>query len=297
MNAIKLKVLALLVSTLYLIPDISHGQEAASICPEPIRVGFDDWAPYAWNDPSGKAVGLDVDMLTLVANHLGCKLIFSHMPAKRAHQMLKLGTLDMMMGASYMQEREVYADFSDSYRNEEIKLFVKSEMASRIKIEKWSDIMTKQLKLLAPVYGWYGQDYLQSKNELIRQGLLVISPNTAQSVQMLAYNRGDILIGDAISLPYVASLSENIALTPLAFLVDSNKIHFLLSKKTNNPILLTEVNRAILALSSRGALARVIVKWQQLAVAQTQEVPSESPLDGSNGVMNFTGKGMLSREP
>jgi polar amino acid transport system substrate-binding protein len=297
MKYMALKVLILFFLINYGKPDVAHGQVLDSNCPTPIQVGFNDWAPYSWVDPSGKAVGLDVDMLTLIAAHLGCEIVFIKMPVKRAHQMLKVGTLDMMMGASYTQDREEYSYFSDSYRDEEIRLFVKSEMASRIHVEKWQDIASKKLKLLAPTYGWYGKDYLQTKNELIRQGLLIISPNTTQSVRMLAYGRGDVLIGDGISLPYVASQSGGVSITPLALIVDSNKIHFMLSKKAHGPALLKEINQAITALVSQGALARVVVKWQQLSVAQTQVSPSDTgPINGNNSVMNFINTGMLIRE-
>ncbi|MCT7942318.1 MULTISPECIES: substrate-binding periplasmic protein [Shewanella] len=272
----------------------AHAQDGKLVCPEPIQIGFNDWAPYAWIDESGKAVGLDVDMLTLVANNFGCKVQFIQMPVKRAHQMLKIGTLDMMMGASYIPEREEYAYFSDSYRDEEVRLFVEAGNTSSITIDKWQDIFTKKLKLLAPSYGWYGQDYLATKDELSQQGLLITSPNATQSVQMLAYKRGDVLIGDSVALPYIANQSEGLILSPLALVVDTNQIHFMISKKTNNSALLAEINRSISTLSNHGALARVMKKWQQISVAKSQESQQKAtPTDSSSGVMNITEQGLI----
>jgi polar amino acid transport system substrate-binding protein len=281
-------------------PYIVWGQNAESICPEPIKVGFNDWAPYSWVDASGNAVGLDIDMLTLVANNLGCQVNFIHMPIKRAHQMLKSGSLDMMMGASYTKEREKYAFFTQSYRDEEIRLFTKADALPQISIEKWQDIFSQKLTLLVPTFGWYGKDYLQSKAELQNQGLLVISQDAAQSVRMLAYKRGDILIGDSISLPYIANQSENLALEPLPLLVDSNKIHFMLSKQTKSSGLLQEINNAISTLSNHGALAKVVSKWQNISVAQTPKTSTEEPTQTPavidiNGAFSYTGQGQLSR--
>ncbi|MCW3171491.1 substrate-binding periplasmic protein [Shewanella subflava] len=298
MKSITLKILLLTCLVLCGQPSIARGQDAKSVCPNPIQIGFNDWAPYAWIDDSGKAVGLDVDMLTLVANNLGCKVEFIPMPVKRAHQMLKVGSLDMMMGASYTSEREQYAYFSKSYRDEEVRLFVEAENTSSITVDKWQDIISKKLKLLAPSYGWYGQDYLATKDELLRQGLLITSPNATQSVQMLAYKRGDILIGDSVSLPYIANQSEGLILSPLALVVDTNQIHFMLSKKANNVALLDKINQAISTLSNHGALARVMMKWQQLSVAKAQDSPPKTaPIDGSNGVMNMTVDGIIAFIP
>ena len=294
MKSITLKVLLLTLLVLCGQPSVALGQDAEFVCPEPIQIGFNDWAPYAWIDESGKAVGLDVDMLTLVANNLGCKVEFIPMPVKRAHQMLKVGSLDMMMGASYTSEREQYAYFSESYRDEEVRLFVEAGNTSSITVNKWQDIFSKKLKLLAPSYGWYGQDYLATKDELSRQGLLITSPNATQSVQMLAYKRGDILIGDSVSLPYIANQSEGLILSPLALVVDTNQIHFMISKKADNVALLGKINQAISTLSNHGALARVMIKWQQTSVAKAQESQQKTtPIDGSNGVMNITTDGLI----
>lgn len=294
MKAITLKLLLLTLLVICGQSGIAHAQDDKFVCSEPIQIGFNDWAPYAWIDESGNAVGLDVDMLTLVANNLGCKVEFIQMPVKRAHQMLKVGTLDMMMGASYTPEREKYAYFSNSYRDEEVKLFVEAGNASSIIVEKWQDIISKRLKLLVPAYGWYGQDYLATKDELSQQGLLVTSPTATQSVQMLAYKRGDILIGDSVSLPYIANQSEGLILSPLALVVDSNQIHFMISKKANKSALLAEINQSISTLSNHGALARVMMKWQQISVAKSQESQQKAtPVDSSSGVMNVTERGLI----
>jgi polar amino acid transport system substrate-binding protein len=129
---------------------------------------------------------------------------------------------------------------------------------------------------------------------------LVISEDAAQSVRMLAYKRGDILIGDSISLPYIANQSENLALEPLPLLVDSNKIHFMLSKQTKSSGLLQEINNAISTLSNHGALAKVVSKWQNISVAQTPKTSTEEPTQTPavidiNGAFNYTGQGQLSR--
>lgn len=273
-------------------PYLAWGKETLTLCAKPIKVGFNNWAPYSWIDTSGKAIGLDVDMLTLIAANVGCEIDLIKMPVKRAHQMIKAGSLDMLMGASYTEERNEYAYFSESYRDEEVRLFVTADKASEITIDQWQDIFNRKLTLLAPSYGWYGKDYFESKAELIRQNLLVISPTTVQSVQMLAYGRGDILIGDAISLPYVANHSADVTITPLALIVDSNNIHFMISKKTQHTELLEEINRTISTLSNHGALARIVNKWQQISVAKALKPSNEiTPSNGLDGAINNTGDG------
>lgn len=276
MTAIVNKLNCIFLFLFLCLPIEGRGEANDVVCSVPLKVGFNDWAPYAWLNPQGVELGLDVDMLRLVAEYMGCELDFIGMPAKRAHQMLKMGSLDIIMGASYIKERDEYAYFSVPYRNEEIRLFVKSELHPTFSISKWQDIFTLKLRLLVPSFGWYGKDYLATKEELERQRLLVISPNANQSVQMLAYGRGDLLIGDTLALPFIASQYEGVRISPLALLVDSNQIHFMITKHENRQVLLAAVNKAILALEGSGAFAKVMTKWQQLSVAQIKDTSLRS---------------------
>ena len=248
-------------------------------CHKTIKVGYNDWPPYAWQDPQGEAQGLDVDLMRAFAVYLGCKINFINVPAKRSHQMLKAGQLDVLMGATMTDERQAYAHFSSYYRDEELRLFVLDEQKDQINVDKWEDIFTKKLRLLVPSSGWYGVDYQESQYRLEQEHLLVLSPDSDKSVQMLTYGRGDMIVGDTMAMPYIASQHQHIKLVPLKLVLDQNHIHLMLSKASMTPSQLEQFNHAIKAMMDNGEIARVINKWQQMSLAKQSNMSRlSSPL-------------------
>lgn len=262
------------------LPAVSAPQVNSSLpCKNTIKVGYNDWPPYAWQDPQGEAQGLDVDLMRAFAVYLGCEVHFINVPAKRSHQMLRAGQLDVLMGATMTDERQNYALFSTYYRDEELRLFVLDEQKDQINIDKWEDIFTKKLRLLVPSSGWYGADYQESQYRLEQEHLLVLSPDSDKSVQMLIYGRGDMIVGDTLAMPYIASQHQRIKLVPLKLVLDQNHIHLMFSKASIKTSQLEQFNHAIKALMDNGEIARVINKWQQMTLAKQSNMSRlNSPL-------------------
>ena len=266
----------ILLLYIFIFPAWSVPSEAnVSACSNPIKVGYNDWPPYAWQDMQGEAQGLDVELLRAFAEFLGCEINFINVPAKRSHQMLKSGSLDIMMGATKTVEREEYSFFSDPYRDEEVRLFVLDENKDNVKLEQWQDIFTQKLRLLVPISGWYGADYENTRERLALENLLILSPDVDKSVQMLTYDRADLMIGDAIAMPYIASQHQGVRLSALKPILDHNPIHLMLSKQSMSPLLLAQFNRAIKALTINGEIARIVYKWQQISLAQQSKISNQ----------------------
>lgn len=259
----------ILLLCIFIFPALGVPSEAgAPVCLNPLKVGYNDWPPYAWEDPQGEAQGLDVELLRAFAEHLGCEVTFINVPAKRSHQMLKSGSLDMMMGATKTAEREEYALFSAAYRDETVRLFVLDENKDKIRLTQWQDIFSQKLRLLVPISGWYGVDYERTRQRLEQEHLLILSPDADKSVQMLTYGRADLIVGDAMAMPYIASQHQGVRLSPLKPVLDRNQIHLMLSKQTLSSAQLKQFNAAIKALSANGEIARIVYKWQQISLAQ-----------------------------
>lgn len=91
-----------------------------------LRVGWDEWPPY-FTQVDGKFHGPEYDMLRATAEAAGCKLDFLQVPWARAQRLLAAGELDLLYGAGHSAEREGYAKFSISYREERFVLVTRQE--------------------------------------------------------------------------------------------------------------------------------------------------------------------------
>ncbi|MDG9924624.1 MULTISPECIES: transporter substrate-binding domain-containing protein [unclassified Pseudomonas] len=89
-----------------------------------LKVGWEEWFPLI-HQHDGQLTGSEYQLLLQLANGAGCSLEFIEVPWARALQLLKRGQLDMLYGASRTAEREAYAQFSQTYRLEQMVLVVR----------------------------------------------------------------------------------------------------------------------------------------------------------------------------
>lgn len=97
------------------------GGWAAARAQPPLRIGWGDYPPFQRAGPNGP-VGLDVELLSLVARFSGERLDWLRMPWARQLADLAQGQLDLMTSATYAPERLTFADYSQPYRQERVAL-------------------------------------------------------------------------------------------------------------------------------------------------------------------------------
>lgn len=72
---------------------------------------------------AGKASGIYVDVMRLLAERMGVALRFQEVPFKRALKMMEAGRADVMLGPNRNAEREAYMAYTDATFQREDKVF------------------------------------------------------------------------------------------------------------------------------------------------------------------------------
>jgi polar amino acid transport system substrate-binding protein len=88
-------------------------------------LGFDGWEPYQYVDVGGVITGLDIELISGVAQNIGCEVSYKQGTWVDLLAALKKGEVDMLLGASKTQAREEFAFFSEPYRMEEFSLYIR----------------------------------------------------------------------------------------------------------------------------------------------------------------------------
>jgi polar amino acid transport system substrate-binding protein len=91
-----------------------------------LLLGFDAWEPYQYADVGGRVAGLDIELVSLVANGIGCEITYRQGTWVDLLGSLKEGDIDILLGASKTPAREKFAFFSEPYRMEEFSLYIRS---------------------------------------------------------------------------------------------------------------------------------------------------------------------------
>lgn len=99
-----------------------------------LKLAYQEWPPFVILDPNGgDPTGLDIESAKLLAKEAGCELEMKEVPWKRSLENLKQGSIDIITGASWTEERAQYAHYSNAYRNETLAVFVQKDKVGTYK--------------------------------------------------------------------------------------------------------------------------------------------------------------------
>ncbi len=174
---------------------------ANSLCPSPLRIGFDNWPPYHYY--AGTAAGqkelrgFAVEALTAMLKRLDCKASYVEMPWKRVLHGLSLGSVDIAMEAYFNEDRARYAWFSDAYNPGRSALWIrKSSSYPETDLASW--LASGHTLGITKDY-YYGAEI----SELLRRYAAQVSVvNDEQNYGKLVLGRIDGFLGDVLATPW-----------------------------------------------------------------------------------------------
>ncbi|MEG0882718.1 MAG: transporter substrate-binding domain-containing protein [Janthinobacterium sp.] len=223
-----------------------------------MTMALEQWPPYVYRDAEGRYTGLDLELLKAIFKEAQCTLVtLPELPTARRQLLFQKGGLDLMLAASETPERQTYARFSISYRDEAVGVFSKSGApGSHRQIASFAQLARGKATLLAPKVGWYGAQYAAARPALEKAGRLNAFGTFQQGVRMLDAGRADLLMGDVLAVRHEARL-QGVALSALPFLALRAPVHLMLNAHSTSTADLARLNAAITRLEQRGALAAI----------------------------------------
>ncbi|NLR76808.1 substrate-binding periplasmic protein [Leeia aquatica] len=236
---------------------------AWSACRQPLRVALEDWPPYVHVGANGQPVGLEVELLQAVAREAGCTVKFlGNIPRQRRMALFKLGKLDVMYAASDTPERRTFALFSESYRDEVVRVMADGSNPPQPLPASFSTILERRLPLLVPHGGFFGTEYEQLMPQLSEGHLLLPFEEYQQGVEMLRVGRARLIMGDEVALQFLTSRHDDgVKLVPLPFVASRGPVHYMLSKMTLTPADKAALDKAIAKVIRSGERARILARY------------------------------------
>ncbi|MEF2269432.1 transporter substrate-binding domain-containing protein [Janthinobacterium sp. LS2A] len=223
-----------------------------------MTMALEQWPPYVYRDAQGSYTGLDLELLRAIFKEARCTLLtVPELPTARRQLLFQKGELDLLPAASETPERQSYARFSLSYRDEAVGVFSKSGAhGNHRQVASFAQLARGKSTLLAPKVGWYGADYAAARPAMEKDGRLNTFGSFRQGILMLDAGRADLLLGDVLAVRHEARL-QGVALNTLPFLALRAPVHLMLNARTTSPADLAQLNAAITRLEQRGVLAAI----------------------------------------
>lgn len=216
--------------------------------------GSGEWIPYVFNnaDQSSVRPGIVAEIIPLILTTAGIKGESIKLPPKRTNESLKDGKIvemDVVSPAWFDQGKTPFGQLSEPFMT--ITEYVAFAPKNKDKFQQLSDIYQENY-LIGGVRGYY---YFDSE-----RFFRVDFPSEKQLVRALIKDRVDAIIIGGPTLRYFAShFQEELVLGPvhasgdLTIRITDRKAH-----------LLPQINGAIVALKSKGAIADILEKYRYL---------------------------------
>ncbi|MFB2864002.1 substrate-binding periplasmic protein [Aeromonas sp. MdU4] len=216
---------------------------AASLCPVPIKVGFDNWPPYHYYeaDSPSQVRGYAAEVLSAVLAKMGCKIDYLELPWKRILHELEFGRVDMAMEANINEERSRYAYFSSPYNPGRTLLWVRK--GSHYQEQDLASWLAKGYLLGITKEYFYGDEVMAL---LSRYASQVSAVSDKQNYEKLARGRIDGFLGDMLATPSglkKEGMSGQFSYHPMV--VYESPGFFMMSKRSISPQFLQHFNQAL----------------------------------------------------
>ncbi|MCG8465401.1 MAG: transporter substrate-binding domain-containing protein [Xanthomonadales bacterium] len=230
-----------------------------------LLMGWDPWEPYHYAASDGQTRGMDVDFAQAMAEGAGCEVSFERGEWAQLIKDLQAGRIDMLAGATRVQERESFASFSDPYRTESFRLHVANGDA--IAGNDLLSLVDAGFRLGLTDGYIYGNAISAIQDNPLTSGNIIYAPIAEYHFDNLAEGKIDGFLED----PYVAEAiarrqgwENRIRALPISF--GSHDVHFMFSRSRLDQDTINRLNTALLQLQGDGTSAEILNRY--LASAQ-----------------------------
>ncbi len=236
-------------------------------------VGTDTtFAPFEFQDDSGKYVGIDIDLLNAIAEDQGFAVEFQSLGFNAAVQALEAGQVDgVIAGMSITADRQKQFDFSDPYFDSGVVMGVKApeegeEQKAEDAIKSYEDLKGKKV---AVKIGTEGQAFAESIKD--QYGFTTVTFDDSNSMYL------DVRSGNSVACfedyPVMAyAINQGVGMQIVTDKEAGSSYGFAVNKG-KNPELLEMFNKGLASLKESGKYDEIVDAY---LATDTEDAPAES---------------------
>jgi len=227
-----------------------------------LKMGWEPWKPYQYIDENKHLTGLDIELIGEVVKNMKCEIKFIERPWTRLILEAETGEMDLVAGASMVENRKKWAHFSDAYRHETRVLFVRKGESEKFKFKSLQDIIGTKFQFGVTRGAYNGKEYDRLiKNPEFKKHIQIVNKEI-QNHKKLMTKRIDGFIMDHISgtnLLREENILNKVEIYPIK--IHSAGIYVLFSKKSTTPLMVEKFNKSLAELKANGTYDKIIKKY------------------------------------
>lgn len=232
---------------------------ANPLCPNPLRVGWDDWPPYHFQNSDGAMHGFAVEILQAVMRDMGCEVVFRPRPWRRQLQEIQIGEADIAMEAYYNEERAKIAHFSDAYNPSTVTLWIRPEQT--ITASNIGSLLASGFQIGVTKDFFYGPEFEPYRHQPNVEKVLAEETNYAK----LQKGRIDGFLGDRLATTWGLKqhhLEHKVKAAELT--IYSAPAFFMFSKRSVSPEFIEAFNQTLRQMKKNGEYQKILDNYTKL---------------------------------
>lgn len=237
------------------------GVNAEAACT--IRMGWEPYALYTFADKNGNLTGIDIDLIKAVAKEVGCEVTFRQVPWARMLLELENGVIDATSSTSRTPERDLFAYFSEPYRQAEMAIFVRRGEAENHPLADLSSIPGAGFKLGGIAGYYYGPEFAELMKDPNFAAQVDGAADYETNIRKLLHGRIDGLlvddVGVALGEAKALGVGDQIERHPVR--VAGDDLHFMFSRKTIDPATFEAINASLAKMIADGRVEEIIARY------------------------------------
>ena len=227
-----------------------------------LKIGWEPWPPYQFRDDKGNVTGLDVDLITSTMKGSGCKLIFFEIEWKAHLKRMASGFLDVALAASYTKERQKFGYYSDPYREEVVRLYVRKGEAKIFNFKTLADIVHYRFILGITSANYYGEEFEKLKaNKEFAKHLEPVRSDERNILKIKERRIDGFLMDPFVVTGFIRSKKFDNPVEELPLEVYSCDIHALFSRVSVNPGVVQMFNQGLSEIKATGEYQTIVNRY------------------------------------
>jgi signal transduction histidine kinase len=242
--------ISLLLIPSFILP--AHAADPApSQAPAAVIVGGDrDYPPYEFLDRDGQPSGYNVELTKAIADVMGMRVVFRLGTWSQMRAALQNGTVDVLQGMSFSEDRLSEVDFSLAHTIVNHAVFARRDSRNVNSLEDLEG------KLVAVHRGGIMHDFLVKKGFT---GKLVLTDTPADALRQTAAGKTDYAVVAIVPGMYIIRELKLSNLIPVVRNVASHRYCYAVDK--GNEELISRFNEGLAILKKTGQQQAIYEKW------------------------------------
>lgn len=209
--------------------------------PDIVAAANNDWPPFEYASKSGAPAGIVIDILALISQRTGLNITPKAGLWSEHLDAFKNNEIDLLPSAKYLELRETFGRYTESYLNMTDFFFVH---------QAYKDLSFEQLmtKRIAIPKNYASRDYIQRNFPQLK---IIEVGNLYQAIDAIIEGKADLLFSNYQTVSYILYHEGIREVVPLKSMRDASKHLLHMMTPLNEPLLHSIITKGLASISDK----------------------------------------------